>query len=94
MIEFYANQTLEHKAVTGINEYNEPTYSTSNIKGRKEPGNKLIRNNEGEEVVSSALVLTETEVSVGDKIDGRLVLKVDEAAGLDGTIEFYEVYLT
>ena len=93
MIDLYANQSMALKRVTSVSDTNTPTYSSSTIKGRKETGNKLIRNAQGQEVVSSATVFTQSAVSVNDTIDGSTVIAVSPEIGLDGTIEFYEVYL-
>ncbi len=93
MLDVYANQNLTWKAVTSINKYNEPTYSSVTIKGRKETGNKLILNAEGQEVISSARVFTESAVANNDLIDNSKVIQVTANINLDGTVAFYEVYL-
>jgi hypothetical protein len=93
MIEEYANQTLTLKKPLSVNEYNEATYSTTTIRGRKETGIKLVRNNQGEEVVSSARVFTGTAITANDLIDNDLVLAVDTAIDLDGTVGYYTGYL-
>jgi hypothetical protein len=77
-----------------VNEYNEATYKTATIKGRKETGHKLIRNKEGQEIVSTACVFTQSTISENDLIDGRPVISVEEQIGLGGVVEGYEVYLT
>lgn len=89
----YANQSLTWKHVTSINSFNEPTYSTSTIKGRLETGHKLIRNRQGQETVSSARVFTESAVVVNDLIDNRQVVSVESAINLGGTVGYYTVYL-
>jgi hypothetical protein len=93
MISAYTNQSLTWKHVSSINEYNEPTYATSIIKGRKETGFKMIRDAQGQETVSSAQVFTKSAVAVNDKIDDKLVIAVDSQITLNGSISFYEVYL-
>ena len=93
LVSCYLNQTLEWKNVTGVNEYNEPTHVTSSIKGRKETGFKLIRNSQGQEVVSSATVFTESAIINNDLIDGKLVISVESMIELNGSIMFYEVFL-
>lgn len=93
MIDDYAKQSLIWKRATSVNEYNEPTYSTSTIKGRKETGFKLIRNSKGEETVSSARVFTKSAVTEGDLIDDELVIAVTTAVDLDGKTGYYAVYL-
>ena len=93
MLSGYANQSLSWGARGTPSEYNESTFTTTTIKGRMETGYKRITNSQGVEVVSSARVMTETRVQVGDRIDGSTVIAVNTQFGLDGTAEFYEVYL-
>jgi hypothetical protein len=93
MLTDYANQALTLQSVSSVNEYNEPTYTTATIRGRKEDGFKLIRNAQGQEVVSSAFVMTETAVDVNDKIDGKFVIVVNTIPDLGGAVDHYEVYL-
>ena len=93
MLSEYANQSLTLKQPGTPDQYNEVTYTSSTIYGRKEHSTKLVRNNEGEEVTSSAFVVTETEVAVGDLIDDRVVIVSEPAPDLDGNTQFYEVYL-
>jgi len=93
LLDRYANQSLTWKHVTAINEYNEPTYSSTTIKGRKETGFKMIRNSQGQESVSSAQVFTESAIEVNDLIDDKLVMAVDTQIKLDGAVGFREVYL-
>ena len=93
MIGDYANQSLTLKKVTATSEYNEKTYTTSTIKGRKETGFRLIRNQFGQETISSATVFTATLVNVDDLIDDKLVIASIPQVGLGGTVQYYEVYL-
>lgn len=93
MLSDYANQSLTLKHVTSVNEYNEPSYTTTTIKGRKETGFKLIRNAAGQMVVASAIVFTKSAVSNNDLIDGSLVISVKSDISLDGTTLFYEAFL-
>ncbi len=93
MLTSLANQTITWQHVASINEYNEPTYSTSTIYGRKEDGFKLIRNAQGQEVVSSGLVFTDSAVAAGDKLDGKIVIAVATERDIDGVVDHYEAYL-
>lgn len=94
LLSNYANQSLTWKQAGALNEYAEPTYTSTTIKGRKETGFKLIRNAQGQEIVSSAKVFTESEVEANDLIDGKLVIAVTSQVNLNGSVEFYEVWLT
>ena len=94
MLTEYANQSMTLKQPGTPDQYNEVTYASSTIYGRKEHSNRLVRNSQGEEVTSSAFVVTETEVTVGDLIDNRAVIVSEPAPDLDGDTLFYEVYLS
>ena len=93
MLNDYANQSITRQTMSSINAYNEPTYSSTTIKGRKEPTNKLVRNAQGEEITSNSFVITESLVLVNDLLDGSQVLTVDILPDIDGTTQFYEAYL-
>jgi hypothetical protein len=94
MLKRYANQTMVHQHRLSKDVYNQPTYQTQNIKGRKEPKYRLVTNPQGEVIPSTSFVMTESVVEVGDLIDGRLVVQVDAIPNLRGIIEFYEVLLS
>ena len=94
MIDNYTNQSMSLKHATSISEYNEKTYTTTTIYGRKETGSKMVRNTLGEEVVSTACIFTKSAVVVNDLIDNSLVISVETLVGLDGNVKFYEVYIT
>ncbi len=93
MLTEYANQSLTWIRVLTRSAYDEiATSSTSTIKGRKEAVNKVIRTAQGQEVVVSALILTASAVTAGDKIDGREVVSSEPLPDLEGSTLFYEVY--
>lgn len=93
MIENYLNQSATWKHVATTNEYNEHTYAAdATIKCRREMGFKLVRNKQGQEVVSSACYFTKSAVTVDDLLDGELVIAANGEVGLSGNIEFYECY--
>lgn len=95
MLEDYTNQSLVWVKVLTLNEYGEvATSTTTTIKGRMDTGFKLVRNAQGKEVVSTAYVATKSAVSVGDTINGKVVVSSEPAVGLDGAILWYDVYLT
>ena len=93
MLTGYLNQNLSWEHATSVNEYNEPTYTTLTIKGRKEIGSKLVRNPQGQEVVSSACVFTKSAIENNDLIDDKLVISMESCVDLDGSIKWYEGYL-
>ena len=97
MIEGYLNQTATWHYVTGLNEYGEPTTSSKTIKVRWEGKRRLVRDNEGREVVSEARVFCTEAVKPGDELEfnGRRwpVIAVSTVPGLDGVENHHEVAL-
>jgi hypothetical protein len=88
----YFNQTATWKSAGTPNSYNEPTYTSTTIKCRKQGVNKLVNNSLGQAVTSNSIIFTSSVIQVNDKIDDRLVLRVDAVYGLD-SLSHYEVYL-
>ena len=88
MIQDYLNQTATWKRVIGQNMYGEPETEEKEIKVRWEGKRRLVRDNEGREVVSEARVFCIEPVKPGDKLeyDGREwpVIAVSTVPGLDG----------
>ena len=94
MIRGYLNQTAVWQSAQSINQYNEISYAlTQTIPCRKEGINKLINNSLGQAVVTNTLVFCNKDVRVNDRIDGRLVLRVDNVIAYGGNINHLEVYL-
>lgn len=104
MIGDYANQTVIWQAVQMldgvpvVNEYNEPTHATPvNIYCRFEFKRRMVRDKQGQQVISEARLFTESHVKPDDLItfDGIdwPVIAVADQPGLDGDIEFYEVMM-
>ncbi len=98
MLSGYCNQVVGWKSKTGQNEYNEPIYASSvSINVRFEYKRRLVRNKQGQEVVSEARVFTEYPLKPDDLItyDSRdwPVISVSNLADLDGQITGYEVSL-
>ncbi len=97
MIEAYLNQTAVWYRATGdMNEYAEPVYADSvNISVRWEGKRRLVRDKEGQEIVSEAEVLCIDAVQEGDLLeyDGRkwTVITVSPVPDLDGTENHREV---
>lgn len=95
MIGDYLNQTATWHYVTGLNSYGEPTTSSKTISVRWEGKRRLVRDNEGREVVSEARVFCTEEVKIGDELEygGRKwpVISVSTVPGLDGAENHREV---
>ena len=95
MIQEYLNQTATWKRVIGQNMYGEPEFDTKEIKVRWEGKRRLVRDNEGREVVSEARVFCVEPVKPGDLLEftGREwpVIAVSTVPGLDGKESHREV---
>ena len=95
MIEGYLNQRAVWKRKTGQNEYGEPITKQKTIKVRWEGKRRLVRDNEGREVVSEARVFCIEPVKPGDilKYEDRdwPVIAVSTVPGLDGSESHREV---
>jgi hypothetical protein len=95
MIKGYLNQTATWHYVTGLNEYGEPTTSSKTISVRWEGKRRLVRDNQGREVVSEARVFCVEAVQAGDELEhgGRRwpVIAVSTVPGLDGAENHREV---
>lgn len=66
MIRNYLNQTATWKRVIGQNMYGEPETEEKEIKVRWEGKRRLVRDNEGREIVSEARVFCVEPVKPGD----------------------------
>lgn len=97
MLSSYVNQSITLKTRTGQNQYNEPTYTSSTIKGRFIYKRELFRLENGEEVLSNAILYTMATVSEGDVVvaDSKdwLVRTVYPHVVLGGSTGFYKVVL-
>ena len=97
MIEGYLNQRAVWKRVVGQNMYGEPSTSSKTISVRWEGKRRLVRDNEGREVVSEARVFCTDAVQPGDELEygGRSwpVIAVSTVPGLDGAENHREVAL-
>ncbi len=95
MIKGYLNQTAIWHYVTGQNEYGEPSTSSKSIKVRWEGKRRLVRDNEGREVVSEARVFCMGAIKPGDLLEynGREwpVIAVSSVPDLDGNESHKEV---
>ena len=69
MIKGYLNQTATWHYVTGQNEYGEPETGSKTIKVRWEGKRRLVRDNQGREVVSEARVFCTDPLKPGDMLE-------------------------
>jgi len=90
-------QSVTWLALTGADDFSQPTYSESVIPCRLQARWKQIRNAQGAEVTSSAVVYTLAAVGIGDAIrhGGRdwSVLNVGDIVDLAGAFCYREVAL-
>jgi hypothetical protein len=97
MLDFYANQDITLKAKGTVDAFNQATYTTSTIKGRLQYKRTIVRNAQGQEVVSESQIFTKSAVVPDDLITVDAVdfpvITVEKPVGLDGTVMWYEVYL-
>lgn len=99
MIQTYLNQSTTWFAKTGNDSYGKPTYGATGvaIKCRWEDKFQLIRNPQGNEVVSKAVCYCVENVCENDKLvyntKSYTVLSVTDQPWLGGTISHREVYL-
>jgi len=101
MIESYLAQDLWRKALTGKDGYGQPTFGApAQAKGRWLEKRRLVRNAEGEQVISEVAVTLgpDDEIAVGDQLsaDGStylIVIAVSVSRGLGGEASLKRAYL-
>lgn len=98
IVDLYARQTVGLARRNGIKDNGQPLYEAKvKIKARFEEKRSFVRNAQGEEVVSEAMMLTASKVAEGDVVaygDRQwTVLCVSALVGLDGNVTHYEVWL-
>ena len=95
LIEYFINQTAIWKKVVGQNMYAEPQTESKEIKVRWEGKRRLVRDNQGREVVSEARVFCIDPVKPGDRLEygGRewTVIAVSTVPDLNGKEAHREV---
>jgi hypothetical protein len=95
MIDLYLNQNATWKQVIGNDGYGDPITNDVPIKCRWEANQRLVRDKQGQQVVSVGRVFTNVPVKVGDYLnDGNRdwpVIMVQDMPGLDGKIAYREV---
>lgn len=94
MLSTYLNQTATYEKKTLNESGDSVTEATSIIKCRKSFRNTLIRNSQGEQVVSKAVYYhKEPNVNVGDFLDGKQIIDVSAHITFGGTELYYRCYL-
>lgn len=80
----YLNQTAVWDKKTGVNDYNEPVCNTYVINVRKVKKDTLTIVTGGNKVLSKATFTTKEIIQEGDRLDGYVVLSVEEMTGYNG----------
>lgn len=97
MLGDYLNQTITWRSRSSVNEYNEPTFSTSSVAGRTVYKRSMVRLANGEEITSHAFIYTEALIQEGDEITlgnkNWTVRQVYPHVYFDGTTMGYKVVL-
>ena len=73
MIRSYLIDSITIRYLTALDQWQEPTWNDVAVKARVEWGDKLIRNAQGEQVVSAALVYLAGDVTPPTNAD-RIIL--------------------
>ena len=92
------NQSVAWRARTGTDELGQPLYAAEvNVKCRAEPHMRVIANAQGEDVVSSLVVLTHAAINEGDAVRHGArtypVIAAGDVPDLSGRIRYREVSL-
>lgn len=97
MLNEYMNQIVTVKVVKGKDEYGDLITETKQIKGRLQFKHKIVVNQEGQQVTSSATLYTKENLKLSDYIvynDKEFkIIAISEIVNLNGEIEFREVYI-
>lgn len=97
MLDVYTNQEVKIKRVLGKDEYGDVQTEIKTIKGRLQFKHKIVVNAEGQQVTSSATLYTKSDLKLSDFIlyNGKefRIIAISEIVGLDGNVEFREVYI-
>lgn len=98
MIQAYLIDSIQIKYLSALDQWQEPTWTTVAVKARVEWQNKLIRNGQGEQVVSAALVYLAGDVTPPTNADGiviegieHAIMRVDKKT--DFSVSHWEVWI-
>lgn len=87
-------EKISLKTKKGKNKYNEPVFNDEvEIVGKVEDVNKLVKNAQGEEIVTTMVVFTgiENNIKIGDYVLGHEVVDVKKISNFKGKPKFIEV---
>jgi hypothetical protein len=94
----YLSKTATLRAFTGYDRTGSPNYDERTIRVRWEGRRALVRDAQGNQVVSEARFYTDSPVTSGDTIvdlqdNEWTAISVSEHETLSGEVSHYEVYL-
>lgn len=93
-LALYLNQIAQYQAQTVPDNYGNMQYtSPQTIKVRKEGKARLVRDTNGETIVSSTTVFSITQINPMDMIDGTIVINSMSMVDKSGNIIGWESYL-
>ena len=98
MIKAYLIDSIQIKYLSALDQWQEPTWNTVAVKARVEYQNKLIRNAQGEQVVSAALVYLSGNIIVPTNADRVIIEGIEHAImrvdkKTDFSTSHYEVFI-
>jgi hypothetical protein len=90
----YMNQTVQFRPKTGTDGFGKATFGpVEAVPARFVEKQQLIRNANGQEVMSSAEALMEREPKMGDTVNGRAVQNRKSLVAKDGTVMAWKAFL-
>ncbi len=94
LLRDHLNQTVVLRRTGGRDFYGEIRYEDPvDLKARYSEKQQTVTNPQGQEVTSTAAVLTEEELRLGDLVNGRAVQSRESIVGFDGTVLGWRSYL-
>lgn len=98
MIGAYLTDSISIKYASTLDQYNRPTYTTVAVMARVEWSNRLIRNAQGEQVVSAARVYLDGDIDEPTTADlvvlggkDHVIMRVDKQT--DFSMSHYEIWI-
>ncbi|MCL2673702.1 MAG: hypothetical protein FWE92_00050 [Defluviitaleaceae bacterium] len=86
------HETCKHSKRTGADAYGDAIFAdATEISCRREDTRRLVLDQHGREVVSTARYFVRDKVEPGDTLDNRIVLSVTALTGMFGSTEGFEV---
>ncbi len=79
MIRAYLIDSISIKYLSALDQWQEPTWNTVAVKARVEWQDKLIRNTQGEQVISAALVYLAGDVTAPTNADRIIIEGIEHA---------------